>query len=65
MIGYDGGVHVLHVRACVGVRVCIRFEKRERSSKRMCWCESVEWVWEAGVFIEAHALVYTTCGSVV
>ncbi len=42
MIGHDGGVHVLHERACIDVRVCIRFGKRERSLKRMrWWCESV------------------------
>ena len=47
MIGHDGGVHVLDERACIDVHVCIRFGKRERSSKRMrcrCESESVEWV---------------------
>jgi hypothetical protein len=45
-------------RAYVGVRVWSGFGKRARSSKRMCWWESVEWVWEAGALIEAHVLVW-------
>ena len=41
----------------VKVRVWSGFRKRGRSSKRMCWFDSVHKVWEAGALIEAHEFV--------
>jgi hypothetical protein len=65
VIGHDGGVHVLHERACVGVRVCIRFGKRERSLKRMrWWCESVR-VWSGFRKREHSPMRIRWCDSVV